>query len=399
MSSSILARAESGAQLFDMSDSVVDVVDDGKCWQVLGVDGSLTPTDKHDSIPWRVPNLIEVRQFKTYDTRQMFEKVRSALAACSELPGPEYFDLLTTWAFHTYIYDRFDYSPQLILYGDQERGKSRTGRATAWVSFRGFATETVNSAYLFRLTRTGYTVFVDVVDVAGKVTSRDSLDLFQARFEKGVTVQRVNRPEQLGLDGIDTYRCYGPTIIATNRPIDGRWQSRGLVITPPQSNRQFVRPPNEEELSVYRAMLVAWRWRVLESGLALPQADGYGTGRFRDITRPLRQVAQMIAPDPARVDRALKDIYDRRQQLRAESPEAVTVMAIETAGGGGFVATADVRAAINDGVSDRWGPSMKEVGDLLSGFGFRRAKRNGRRGILVDPKLLADLKAKYGVTD
>src|SRR5437870_3784720 len=115
------------------------------------------------------------------------------------------------------------------------------------------------------------------------------------------------------------------------------------------SNAKFGAPPTQKALVKLREMLLAWRWDVLQKGLQLPDVEGWGRGRFRDITQPIRQLAQLVAPEPQRVDTALDHIYSTRQQLRGASEEANILRAFEKArNGADFAATEEIRIAYEE---------------------------------------------------
>ena len=388
--------AERDVDLYSMRDGIVDIVrcDDGL--YALGADASLTIV-RPFPVLWLPPRQSEVKESLLLEPQEIFNFLRAALATYADLPTPEYHDLHATWVFLSYIHRWFPFSPQLFLYADQERGKSRIGSSLAYTSFRGFITETVNEAYLFRLGATGYSVCLDVINAEEKVRSKGSLDILAARFQRGVKVPRVNRPEAVGLAGIDCYECYGPTIVLTNNPIDSRWESRGFLITPPVSKRRFGDPPTEEALLPVREMLTAWRWRMLKERPAIPSIPGLKHGRFRDITKPLRQVAALVSPEPKRVDAALEDIYERRQESRAMSDEANLIAAIEAAPRrDGHIFTSDIHKNFAE-ITD-WRPSRKWIGGKLDALGLRleMAGKNRLRAIRYDERLIEELRIKYG---
>ena len=383
--------------LYRFSDEIVDVVDrkDGSR-AALAVDGSLVPAPCL-TLLWEPPRHAEVEKYFSMPVGKMFAKVRDALASYSEQWTPDYYDLFATWIFLTYVHRWFPYSPQITLSSEQERGKSRAGHPMIHASFRGFVTTTANEAYLFRLGETGFSLCMDVVDIMERVRRQGSMDMMSSRFQQGVKTPRVNRPEDGSLGGIDVFESYGPTIMLTNKPVEGRWESRGFLITPPLSDRLFDDPPKEEEMLPIREMLTAWRWRMLRERPTLPAIQGLESGRFRDITKPLRQVAAMISPEPGHVDKALQHIYTARQASRATSDEANVLAAIEASRHeGGYIFTGDIRAqyfALTD-----WQPSPKWIGQKVASFGFELELKGPSRlrAIRHNPLLLSSLLRKYG---
>ena len=384
--------------------SVVDIVklDEGR-YLLFRSNGSPEECGPVESlpIPWAIPMLADVEASQDMPSEVMFERVRKYLAQYSVMPLPEYFDLFTAWEFLSYVHDQFTHIPMLYFFGEQERGKSRTGKAIAWASFRGCLTDTENEAYALRLGPLGATVFVDVTDFTGKARKRGSVDIWHNRFEKGLDVFRVDS-ETPGLKGLRKYPNFGPTIIATNRAIDQTQASRGLLITPPLVVGKYPAPTEEAGLKI-RAMLTAWRQRMLDGGPEFPDIDGCGTGRFEEITRPIRQVTMLVAPERIpQVDKALAHLHKASQQLRAQGNEANIVRAILSLGKTAVATTEDIQRAflkVVDWQAGQGAYTTTWVGRQLAALGFEQTKirEDGeqRRGWKLDPKLLKDLRAKW----
>jgi hypothetical protein len=212
-------------------DNLVEIVDDNERRKFLFSDGLVQPITKREEglyIPAtadalscrpprldRVTDLFDNMQACNIDPGDIFDAVRASLPSYSKLPTDDYYDLLTAFIFHTYRMDFVDYSPIIFLYGVAERGKSRTGKAVAFMSYRGIVTETLNAAPIFRLAEGAEpTIFFDVVDLNKKAEKQDSLDIINGRYERGVRVQRVLKPEEPGLDSIRGFNIFGPTIVA-----------------------------------------------------------------------------------------------------------------------------------------------------------------------------------------
>jgi len=387
--------------------NVVDVVQVKGMPKVLLFDGTLVPIGIEEKQPdgsikvieagvkrfWNMPNYDDVLSWKKNEAAiaTLYDKVLEALESFVDVDISEYFDLYACWIFHTYLHRLFHYSPQIILYGDQERGKSRLAKTLVWLSYRGIMLGSANEAPVFRLAHCAITVALDVINAEGKANKADSIDTFTSRFEQGLQVLRVRKET----GDIDAFEPFGPTVVATNRPLDARWQSRGLAFTPPQSSRLFDTTPTLEGLAHLQAGLIAWRW-LQGQAPEIPEVGSYTRARFRDIVKPLLQIAEMFDVR-ARVDEALSHIARRRSEERAETPEAYVIAAFEDAmDAKGFASTVAVQMCYND----RTGEALRPVaiGMRLSSMKFTKRTVLNARGFSATHQFLNALKVKYGLT-
>jgi hypothetical protein len=340
------------------------------------------------------------------DTAQLFRMVSDALRAYSRLPTEGYYDLLAAWVMHTYLIEHFDFSPIVFLHGVAERGKSRTGKALAYTSYRGIVTETLNEAPLFRLAENASpTLFLDVVDIVKKLEGKGSGDVINGRYERGVNVHRVTNPEDSGLGSVKAYRIFGPTIIGTNVMPTEYLHSRGLFIVMPEVKGHFD-APSEDKLIHLREALTAWRWKVMSDSVALdPHITGAGTGRWYDITQPLRQTVSMVSPERlAVVDAALSHIAQRRAIQKAQSPDAALIQAVaqlRTKLKADDLTTSAIKEEFLGIVG--WDKvSLKYIGNHMTALGFEHVSvysdgGKKQRGFRCQPKLVDSLREKYGL--
>ena len=415
---------EETARFPDLVDLVVDgagnrafLTKDGRALLQYEQDGggsTLIP-DKGEGVAWALPDFRAIKA--DYDGLKagrthpdsMFMNIREALAARAALPTDDYYDLLTAWIFHTYRQDWLDYSPVLFLFGVSERGKSRIGKTIAFMSYRGIPTGTLNEAALFWWPdRFEPTLFVDVVDVKKKAMARGSLDTLCNRFERGHKELRIN-PEKAGSQVFRTHAPFGPTILASNEMLDECFTSRGLFLVPPNAPGVYKKP-HESDLVRRRAMLTAWRWWTMaEEQAPDPNVRGAGTGRWQDITQPLRQITAMVAPDrlPA-VDAALAHLYRERQEQKGRTTDAELLRAVVLVrrvqadlGKDTAVSTEDVRDQFEKLAGWPKPPGARYVGIHLQALGFQAVKLEGglKRGWACRPERFDDLVRQYGLED
>ena len=82
--------------------------------------------------------------------QSLYKELYNYHKSISELPEDIYLDLLVLFDFHTYLIERFSFSPILYLFADKERGKTRTAKGLIYIARRGIMTETLREANLIR---------------------------------------------------------------------------------------------------------------------------------------------------------------------------------------------------------------------------------------------------------
>ena len=192
------------------------------------------------------------------------------------------------------------HSPELVFDAVPERGKSRTGKATANVAMRGLRTETLRETNIFRWSEDlGATLFFDVLNLWKKAEREKLEDLFLNRFEKGAKAARVLNPEKGPFEDTRYFDIWGATIIATNESVHKILvDTRCLTISMPPAKKQFNTEPTPELGLPLRERLLAWRAHRM--GKPFPKMQKAYVGRFGDITLPLLQIVKRVAPEPGR---------------------------------------------------------------------------------------------------
>jgi hypothetical protein len=329
---------------------------------------------KRESMPWLLPKASAVLySLQVDDDRKLFEELVDYHRSVSELPCQEHYILLALYDMLTYLQERLTYMPILCFYGVPERGKSRTGKAITYAAYRGVHETTVRDAHLIRYcAEFRSTLFLDTMDLWGKVEKQGSEDVILGRFEQGSQLRRVLWPEKGLYRDSQYYEIFGPTIIATNRNIDHVLQTRALSITLPEATRPFTSDIRPEDGLVFRERLLAFRARHL--GDPLPKVEKSTEGRLGDITRPIIQMASLVCPDQVKVMAALIEEF-RLQRLhqKAETMEAVIFAAFLRCEGeveNGRVSLMSVVTEINKERGENKQLSSKYVGGVLQSLGI-----------------------------
>lgn len=365
-------------------------------------DKTLLPPNR-EHLPWLLPRTSEVKRYLSENTEAtLYEALKSYFKQVSQLPSELHYGLLALWVVHSYLLEKFHYSPYILFHGDQEKGKTRTGKAVAYVAFRGIATETLNEASFFRSSNDLMaTIFLDVMNLWRKAEKRGSEDILLQRFERGGKVPRVLWPEKGKFNDTCYYDVFGATVVASNELPREPFLSRCIVINMPESSKQFSNPVTPENGLPLRERLVAFRAKWL-TGRPLPSYIRIVPGRLGDILHPLGVVSEIMGQEArAEFCELSKRLFIERMEDRASSKEARVILAIQEVSEHleeEKIGITTVTENYNMDLLDREKRSPESIGRMLRNLGFKRSRlKDGRRAIYNDPKLLKTLNTKYGL--
>jgi len=258
----------------------------------------------------------------------LYQDLYAYLKSLSDLPDERYYDLLTTWVFHTYIHERFAYTPVIVLFAVAERGKSRTGKGLTFVAYRGLTISSLRDSFIFRMAEyLAVTMFLDVSQFQSVLKLSGCEDILLNRFERDSIVPRVNNPERGAFSDINYYQVYGPTIVGTNQALNHTLGTRAITIVMPQSNREFPDPVTAETSANLRARLLAFRaWAMRRE---VPGADKPARGRLGDILKPLVQTARLLGGmHEGAILELAKHIEEERMEDKSQTREAEALTAL-----------------------------------------------------------------------
>jgi hypothetical protein len=255
-----------------------------------------------------------INWYQTDNDEKLFKDVIACLRRFSYLPDNQFL-IVTCKVFLTYIQDHPDihYMPMLLFYAVPERGKSRTGKAVIYMSYRGVHVVDLREANLFRFSQNlRATLFFDLMDPWKKAERNGAEDIFLLRYEKGAKATRVISPDKGPFKDTVYYDVYGPTIIATNEPLHKILDTRGIHITMPNKPGNYENPTPDKVREI-KERLTAWRARVKDKPLPSIEPVHGIQGRLWDISQPLLQVCKMVYPEGLdRLKDALLEVAGQR---------------------------------------------------------------------------------------
>ena len=371
-------------------------------------DGLTYAPPPKDSIPYLIASREKVFQylesFKANKNHavELYDEIISYHRGISDLPHEVYYDLLVLWDFHTYLLGKLHFSPIIYLYAVKERGKSRTGKGCVYISRRGVWTETVREADIIRWGNDHKAALgFDVKDAPKKFQRANCDDLILARFEKGSSSSRTLWPDKGPFRDTKTFNLFGPTIIATNRPVDDILESRAISVDMKPTGRVFNNPVTPEAAFELKCKLAAFR--ILHYKDKLVETDKPSSGRLGDILSPLYKIVLTYFPDKKeQFLKLLKIVEAQKKDDATETLEAKILEVVinqEDQVDSGFLAVEVITRKFNEGKDDRFALKEDAIGKILRGLGFENKRTARKRGIYYDLDLIEKLKQNYGLND
>lgn len=396
---------QNGATIFLVKDGNGITVEDH-----VNLDGIRFIPPPKVRVPWLLPRSDRV--MRNYETclsdpvvfgRNLYIDIVRYFRDISDLPSDIYYDLLATWAIHTYLLDDVQYSPIICLFSVPERGKSRTGKGLIYLAYRGIHIESLREAYIVRAAENfGCSIFFDVRNVWKKAECSGSEDILLHRFEKGAAVPRVIYPDRGPHKDIVYYSIFGPTIIATNEGIDKILETRAVYINMPIGHRRFENDVVPETALELKERLVALRaWHM---GRTLPEAQKPSAARLGDILKPLLQVIRLVNPEGeqgflALVRRLEQDrLVEKSVSLEAEILNIITNL--EGSVWHGYLPVKTIVDRLNHDLPENSRLSYQRVGRILAAMGFRKGRTSdGATAIHYDRNHIVQLVEAYGLRE
>ena len=364
-------------------------------------DTYMTPPSK-DGITWMLSKAASVQKhYKTDRDASLFNALVSYFKKVSELPDQNHYKFLAAYVMHTYLMEKFEYSPIIWLYSIPERGKTRTGKAITYTSFRGVHLITLSTPYIIRLAQNSKaTIFFDVSDLQKQMMKNSVYDIMLNRFEKGAKVSRVFHPLKGAFADTTHFAVFGPTVAATNEPINDILSTRAIQIIMPESGRSFPDDVKHADGLVFRERLLAFRARWLDKDL--PDVEKPCSGRLGDILKPLRQIVNMVCADEKWFMDFARDVETQRKASNNDSLDAQVISAIidsRKALTKGHMMHEDILGSLNRNKSDSEKISSQKLGKITTRLGFEKYSSGTQRGIFYNRDLIAKLCTRFGIND
>jgi hypothetical protein len=364
------------------------------------VDGKLVIPPPANQIIWKVPGGSEVARHWAQDTDSaLFDDLVQYHSTISELPNDNHYRFVAAWVMHTYLVDKFEYSPIPWLHGIAERGKTRTGKGMIYASYRGVHVITLREAHLLRQAQDlKATLFIDLKDLWKKAESAGVEDILLCRFEKGAKVPRVLYPSKGKFRDTVYFNVYGPTVVATNEPVNEIFASRTTPMIMPESARQFGDDIKPEDGLPFRERLLAFRARWMDRDL--PVVPKPCAGRLGDILRPLRQIVNVVCHDKGWFLNLVEGLEVKRKHVGADSLDGQVVAAmvqVQESVVNSHLLNEVLLNAVNEKRSERERITPQKLGKIIARLGFEKYTSGQQRGFYWEDELVERLCKRYGL--
>lgn len=334
-------------------------------------------------MPFDILPADKILAYKDDNDDALYNALLSRLQDVSILPTKEHYHLCAVFIFFTYLSEASPYYPYLWFFGLPERGKSRIVKAMCTLSYRGFYTETLNEAYIFRFADLFRgTLALDLYEISERAQRKGSHDLLLGRYERGMKVARVIAPDKGPFLDTRYFSVSGPTILASNVEISVTDPLRGrcIKITMPEARGIYPNNNSYTELEELKARLLAFRGRHM--GRALPEVEKPTVGRLGDVIQPLLCVARLL---PGQAEQAIieliKELEEDRRDTESESLAeriAQAIYDLQDEVVNDRLPVERVREKINEGIDERVHKAFQTIGRELSAMGIKRKKSYGK---------------------
>lgn len=368
-------------------------------------DGRYFPPSK-THLPFVLARASHVLPHFEYDNDQrLFLDVLAYLKRFSYLPDNQWL-IVACNIFLGYLQDHSDihYLPMLLFFAVPERGKSRTGKAITYISFRGVHVVDMRESNLFRYSENlKATIFFDLMNLWQKAEKNGSEDVLLLRYEKGAKVSRVIYPEKGAFKDTVFYSVYGSTIIATNEAVHKILGSRCINID--MENRPaHYENPTPEKAQELKERLTAWRSRIMDKPLPEINTVGGLGGRLWDISKPLLQVCRLIHPQGFdELVGALLEVAGRRVEDKKESIEGRIVLAIyELSPKDLFewnIKTSELLKVLNEDRPDTHKLTAQYVGRKIRSMGLQTRHMHGLSEVSLNRSDFNIILNQYGIQE
>lgn len=313
---------------------------------VWKVDKVLYVPPDRENLPFTLARAKKaINWYKLDNDQRLFEDTINYLKTFSYLENKQWL-IIACNVFLTYIQDHQDihYLPMILFFAVPERGKTRTGKAVTYISYRGIHLVDLREANLFRFSQDlRATLFFDIMNLWKKAEKNGAEDILLLRYEKGAKAARVIYPEKGAFKDMKHYEVYGATIMATNEPVHKILDTRCIVNYMPNKPGDYENPTPGKAQEL-KERLTAWRARVIDRQLPEIELIQGLNGRLWDISKPLLQVCKMVCPQvygdlmAALLEVAGQRIEDRKASIEGQittilyelSPEGIPEWTVKT---------------------------------------------------------------------
>lgn len=346
--------------------------------------------------PWKLAEQIE----EYGDDEKLWHEIKTFLQDHVFLPDERLYDVLVAWIKSTWVPERWDVVPYLLIKGPMSSGKTRLLETLEAISYRGIFSSNMSCSALFRtLELYRPTLFLDEVEIYRKEEYSEVTHLLNAGYRRGQKAWRVEH-RQDGTMCIKGYDVFGIKAMAGTEELVGTLQSRSIIVDMVKNIQRVNFRVNEKRAKAIRNRLLLWRFRRLstsgEDGEDSEDADGVytplvslGDGRLMELFYCLLKVSNHGSENILDYAQSMKATRESEEQTTYQYQILEAMLECKDEVADGKILAKSITEKMNDGVErekDRF--STKYVLRLLSDLGFKKCHMKQGNGILWNEKML-----------
>lgn len=192
---------------------------------------------------------------------QLYNNVKAYIHKYLDIPNPLGYDVLTAFAFSTWISELFNFTAYLGFYGREAVGKSRGLEVLKELCFRAWLTTNLTTATLFRLTeKFAPTLLLDESEFLTAEDKKELIGLLNSGQRRGVFIPRMKGEH---FEDMEFFNVYCPKAIAGTQELKRTTTSRMIVFTMTRNVRQIPRTIDKTEATKLRGQLLMWRFKKI----------------------------------------------------------------------------------------------------------------------------------------
>ena len=208
--------------------------------------------------PWKLATI----PIEYTNPEQLYDIIRAYIVDHLYLPNEELYDVLTAWAFATWIPEAWVSVPYLFFFGVLSSGKTRGLEVLERICYRSILSANFSTAGLFRASELWHpTIFLDETEVYNQETRQDIISLLNCGYRKGQYVHRLRRTET-GHE-LETFDVFGFKALAGTKSMRDTLESRSIIITMLPSPKPVRRQIDEVAALDIRNRLLGFRLEKL----------------------------------------------------------------------------------------------------------------------------------------
>lgn len=338
----------------------------------------------------------------THCSNSLYPSILEYFKQFSEMLTEYHYHFLTQMVFHSYLIEKFNYSPILFLVGDGGRGKTPTLKAFAYIARRGIFTETFREANIIRWGGDyKASLFFDTKNFPRRVELANCEDLIYGRAERGVISSRVLFPERGAFQDMKNFSNFGVTAATSNYMVDELTEMRCVVFHMPFSTKVFNIDATPELGLDLKNELTAFR--LAHFNKPFVNLEKPAAGKMENYLIGIHQMIKTHFP------KYETDYLKFKEEIKEEKFETA-----ENSFSGRIVKLIDsLKSFVEngtlcltyEGICSQYNKNTtkeiypKSMSSILKGLGFKTRKNAAStlRGIFYDESLIAQLKEHYGI--